>query len=57
MLRALNGQVERVFNSDRKDPHRGQRKLAGDRSRKAKSQIISTDFLVSEQKYRAKDVG
>lgn len=31
MLRALNRNVERVFNSDRKDPHWGKRKLARDR--------------------------
>jgi hypothetical protein len=31
MLRALNRNVERVFNSDRKDTHWGKRKLARDR--------------------------
>jgi hypothetical protein len=31
MLRALNHGVERVFNSDRKDTHWGERKLARDR--------------------------
>ena len=30
MLRALNRQVERVFNPDRKDPRWGPRKLARD---------------------------
>jgi hypothetical protein len=30
-MRALNRHVERVFNPDRKDPHRGRRKLARDR--------------------------
>jgi hypothetical protein len=30
VMRALN-HVERVFNSDRKDPHWGKRKLARDR--------------------------
>jgi hypothetical protein len=31
ILRAVNGDVERVFNPDRKDPHWGKRKLARDR--------------------------
>jgi hypothetical protein len=31
MDRALNQHVERVFNSERKDPHWGKRKLARDR--------------------------
>jgi hypothetical protein len=31
MLKALNRNVERVFNPDRKDPHWGKRKLARDR--------------------------
>jgi hypothetical protein len=31
MLRAINRDVERVFNRDRKDPHWGRRKLARDR--------------------------
>jgi len=31
--RALNRNVERVFNPDRKDPHWGRRKLAQDRCR------------------------
>jgi hypothetical protein len=31
MLRALNRNVERVFNPDRKNPHWGKRKLARDR--------------------------
>jgi hypothetical protein len=31
MLRALNRNVERVFNPDRKDPQWGKRKLARDR--------------------------
>jgi hypothetical protein len=31
MLRALNRNVERVFNSDRKDSHWGKRKLKRDR--------------------------
>jgi hypothetical protein len=31
VTRALNRNVERVFNPDRKDPHRGRRKLARDR--------------------------
>jgi hypothetical protein len=31
MLRALNRNVERVFNPDRKDTHWGRRKLARDR--------------------------
>ena len=31
VVRALNRQVERVFNPDRKDPHWGGRKLARDR--------------------------
>jgi hypothetical protein len=31
VMRALNRQVERVFNSDRKDQHWGRRKLARDR--------------------------
>ncbi len=31
VLRALNRNVERVFNPDRKDPHWGRRKLARDR--------------------------
>jgi hypothetical protein len=31
MLRALNRQVERTFDSSRKDTHRGRRKLARDR--------------------------
>jgi hypothetical protein len=30
-LQALNRNVERVFNPDRKDPHWGRRKLARDR--------------------------
>jgi hypothetical protein len=30
MLRALNRQVERVFNPDRKDTHWGKRKLKRD---------------------------
>jgi hypothetical protein len=30
VMRALNRQVERVFNPDRKDPHWGRRKLARD---------------------------
>jgi hypothetical protein len=30
VLRALNRNVERVFNPDRKDPHWGKRKLARD---------------------------
>jgi hypothetical protein len=30
-MRALNRDVERVFNPDRKDPHWGRRKLARDR--------------------------
>jgi hypothetical protein len=29
-MRALNRQVERVFNPDRKDKHRGKRKLKTD---------------------------
>jgi hypothetical protein len=33
IMRALNQQVERVFNPDRKDHHSGKRKLARDRSR------------------------
>jgi len=31
VMRALNRNVERVFNPDRKDPHWGRRKLARDR--------------------------
>jgi hypothetical protein len=31
MLRALNRHVERVYDSSRKDPHWGRRKLARDR--------------------------
>ena|SRR3984957_20902171 len=31
VMKALNRHVERVFNPDRKDPHRGRRKLARDR--------------------------
>ena len=31
MMRALNWQVERVFNPDRRDSHWGKRKLARDR--------------------------
>jgi hypothetical protein len=31
VMRALNRQVERVFNSSRKDHHWGRRKLARDR--------------------------
>jgi hypothetical protein len=31
VMRALNRHVERVFNPDRKDHHRGRRKLARDR--------------------------
>jgi hypothetical protein len=31
VLRALNRNVERVFNPDRKDPHWGKRKLKRDR--------------------------
>ena len=31
VMRALNRQVERVFNPDRKDHHWGRRKLARDR--------------------------
>jgi hypothetical protein len=31
VMRALNREVERVFNADRKDPHWGRRKLARDR--------------------------
>jgi hypothetical protein len=31
VMRALNRRVERVFNPDRKDHHRGRRKLARDR--------------------------
>ena len=31
IMRALNRHVERAFNSDRKDPHWGRRKLARDR--------------------------
>jgi len=30
IMRALNRHVERVFKPDRKDPHRGKRKLARD---------------------------
>ena len=30
VLRALNSDVERVFNPDRKDPHWGRRKLKRD---------------------------
>ena len=30
ILRAVNGDVERVFNPDHKDPHWGKRKLARD---------------------------
>jgi len=31
VMRALNRHAERVFNSNRKDPHWGRRKLARDR--------------------------
>jgi hypothetical protein len=31
VMRALNRHVERVFNSEKKDPHWGRRKLARDR--------------------------
>ena len=31
MMRALNRNIERVFNSDRKETHWGKRKLARDR--------------------------
>jgi len=31
IMRALNRHTERVFNTDRKDPHWGRRKLARDR--------------------------
>jgi hypothetical protein len=33
VMRALNSDVERVFNSGRKDPHWGKRKLKKDRER------------------------